>query len=97
MTSKYLVLASNGKSFVLDPVNDSVTEYVDNDKDRDFHHLAEGQIKIIPHKLRDEYCLLFGSNILFHSKNYNEVLCKQAECTKNNLHTSIYSPGTNCV
>ena len=57
-----------------------------------FKDLAIRQLVKITADLEDKYCLFFGTNVWYSSKNLEDVLIKKLEYDEKHLYTSLYYP-----
>ena len=94
------VLNSDGRSFVGCPTHNVAIETtcpaVKETMYQDHHYLmerlAKAQAESIPLELRNEYCILFGKNILYHSKNYADAKTQYDDFISHYLGVSMYNP-----
>lgn len=49
-------------------------------------------VKEIPLELQNEFCLLMGKQILFHSPDLEETIGEQEKLLRHNIYTILYIP-----
>lgn len=97
-----LLFYTNGNSFMCNTTNGiainttdpQIKEKLYSDNEYRMESMAQKQFQSIPEDLKNEYCLMMGTNILFHSKDYIEVQQKYQEFINHHILTTIYSPSS---
>ena len=84
------IIQSSASNIGIDISNPNIKQRIYNEQNYNLEAMARAQGCCVPPELRNEYCLMFGKNVLHHSTSYSDIKQKQQEC--NGLVTTIYCP-----